>query len=73
MICQDPLNHPDTPSNRIGGTGACRMCAKLRQDRFKAANKTARALYDALVEQGVPADAEKLAAAWRALGGGRDE
>lgn len=67
MNCQNPDVHPDTPSNRIGGTGACKLCAADRQRRFKQANKTARALYDALVACGVPADAERIAAAWKLL------
>lgn len=68
MICQKPEGvHPDTPSNRVGGTGACRMCAAERQEKFKSCNRAARELYRALIEQGVPADAERLARAWKAL------
>ncbi|WP_157561260.1 hypothetical protein [Mycobacterium sp. E802] len=64
MNCQNPDVHPDTPLNRIGGTGACRMCAADRQAKFKAANKTAKELYNALTACGVPADAERIAQAW---------
>lgn len=65
MNCQRQGLHPDTPSNRIGGTGACKLCAAERQAKFKAANKSARALYDALAAQGVPLDAALIAAAFR--------
>lgn len=61
MICQRPSEHPDTPSNRINGVGACRMCAAERSQKFKLANKRGRALYDALVARGVPTDADVIA------------
>lgn len=67
MLCQkpgDPL-HPDAPSNRQNGTGACLACQRDRNRRHRELNRAARDLYRDLAAQGVPLDAALIVAAFR--------
>lgn len=65
MLCQKPGEHPDIPSNRQSGTGACLACQRDRNARHRAVNRAARELYRELATQGVPLDAALIAAAFR--------
>ncbi|MES5378535.1 hypothetical protein ABVN64_03000 [Mycolicibacterium conceptionense] len=67
VICQKPgdPDHPDTPSNRQNGTGACLACQRDRNHRHRELNRAARELYRELATQGVPLDASLIAAAFR--------
>jgi len=67
MQCQSPGNHPDIPSNRAGGVGACLMCQRERGARHRDTNRAARTLYRELADRGVPPDAARLTAGHRLL------
>lgn len=60
MKCQKPGEHPDKPSNRVGGTGDCLMCNRERASKFRDRNRQARSLYTALMERKIPTDVDHL-------------
>jgi hypothetical protein len=67
LQCQKPGEHPDKPSNRAGGTGACLLCQRERAGKHRDRNRQARSLYVALLDRKIPADVERIAEGDRLL------
>jgi len=65
MQCQKPGEHPDVPSNRIAGTGACRQCQRDRSSQHRRRSQEARVFCRALKDRGIPLDLERIGDAWK--------